>query len=69
MKWIKYKVSLAFRIRSIIRGIDWLITVYLPFRYNGEWFVTKTTILDRINCFTACIDTAIRGYVYRLKED
>jgi len=69
MKWVKMKVDLFFRLRQIIAGLDWLITVYIPLRYNGRWFITKTTIQERVDCFIACIDTAIRGYVYGVEEE
>lgn len=64
----KENVDLFYRLRQILVGLDWLTTIYIPSHETMKWSIVRISFRERLDCFIACIDTAIRGYVYRFDD-
>jgi len=68
MYFVKMKLSIITRVKEIFNGINWLATTTIPVCGNAEYYESTLDFIERWDCFSSCIDTAIRGYVWRLKE-
>ena len=56
------------RYESFVTGLQWLSIVYIDVYSHEEkrWSVERISLRDRWDCFYSCLDTAIRGYVYKV---
>lgn len=66
----KVKLNPIQRLHHFMDGFHWLAltVIWCCDNDTGTATMQQYPFEDRWNCFISCVDTALRGYVWRLKR-